>query len=231
MNAIALLKSDHQAVEKLFSQYEKLSDASADQKRNIIDQIIELMSIHAFLEEQYFYPVVKAELEASKHLVLESLEEHGMVKILLSDISNTSPDDERYDAKVKVLMDAVRHHVQEEEDEMFPQVNTALGRKRLEEIGDQLEENRASAPRTPPAGIGYVSKAVETAGPFTDRMRQRARGMVQKVVSAANRRASRATATRGATTKPSRRAPKKTAPKSKAPSKAKTKGSRSSRSR
>jgi hemerythrin-like domain-containing protein len=194
MNAIALLKSDHQAVENLFKQYEKLSHDDIKQKSSVVKQMIELLSIHAFIEEQVFYPMVRAELEPDKDIVLESVEEHGIMKILLSDISNTNPKDERYDAKVKVLMDTVRHHVKEEESEMFPKASSALGRKRLDEVGYQMEEKRVSAPTSPPPGIGYVSKALSSLGPSADRMRQRGRGMMQKVVSAANKRASRSSA-------------------------------------
>ena len=149
MDAIVLLKNDHKTVEKLFKQFEKASDGDNDGKRKLVDQIIEELSVHAFIEEQVFYPVARAAVPETEEHVLESLEEHHIVKWVLEELRNTGPEDERFDAKVSVLMENVRHHVEEEESEWFPQVRKELGRKRLQELGEQLEKTKASAPRTP----------------------------------------------------------------------------------
>jgi hemerythrin-like domain-containing protein len=91
-----------------------------------------------------FYPSVRAEVDDSLDEVLEAVEEHHVVKVLIGELEELSPSDETYKAKATVLMELVRHHIEEEEGEMFPQVRDALGRKRLTEIGAAMEEAKAS---------------------------------------------------------------------------------------
>jgi hemerythrin superfamily protein len=171
MDAITLLKSDHAEVEKLFRAYEKLGDRAYKSKQKMVNSIIKLLSVHAAIEEQVFYPAARAEVEGTGSDVLEAIEEHHIVKWVLSELENLSPDDERYDAKVTVMIENVRHHVEEEERELFPQTRKALGRKRLEQIGEDLETARKFAPvsphprspSTPPGNLiaAPVAKAVD----------------------------------------------------------------------
>ncbi len=149
MDAIVLLKNDHKTVEKLFKQFEKAGDDAYDAKRKLVQQMIEELSVHAYIEEQIFYPDARQEVPETEDHVLESLEEHHIVKWVLSELQDMDPHDERYDAKVTVLTENVRHHVEEEEQEWFPEVRKALGRKRLQEIGDRLDEAKRTAPRDP----------------------------------------------------------------------------------
>jgi len=148
-DAIVLLKNDHKTVEKLFKQYEKLGDAAHKTKRKVVDDIITELSIHAAIEEQHFYPTVREQAPDIADDVLEGLEEHHIVKWTLSELEGLAPDAERFDAKVKVLIESVRHHVEEEETEMFPKVRAALGRKRLTELGDVMEKSKAISPKRP----------------------------------------------------------------------------------
>lgn len=150
MDAITLLKNDHKTVERLFKQFEKAEKAGDDEtKASVVDSIIEELSIHAAIEEQEFYPAVREAVPTVEDDVLEGLEEHHIVKWTLSELDGMDPSDERFDAKVTVLIESVRHHVEEEEGEMFPQVRQALGRKRLGEIGDAMEEAKKTAPTRP----------------------------------------------------------------------------------
>jgi hemerythrin superfamily protein len=149
VDAIVLLKDDHKTVEKLFKQFEKAGDDAKKEKRDLVDRIIEELSVHAFIEEQIFYPVAREAVPETEDHVLESLEEHHIVKWVLQELSDLSPDDERFDAKVTVLMENVRHHVEEEEQDWFPEVRKGLGRKKLQELGAQLEKAKKKAPRTP----------------------------------------------------------------------------------
>jgi hemerythrin superfamily protein len=149
MDGITLLKNDHKAVEKLFKAFEKAGERATQTKAKTVQQIIEELSVHAAIEEQIFYPSVRAEVPDTSDEVLESLEEHHIVKWVLSELDGMSPDDERFQAKVTVLIENVRHHVEEEETELFPTVRKALGRKRLGEIGDAMEEAKKTAPRRP----------------------------------------------------------------------------------
>jgi hemerythrin-like domain-containing protein len=149
VDAITLLKTDHADVEKLFKAYERLGGRALKSKEKTVSSIIEALSIHAAIEERDFYPAVRAEVEASNGAVLEAIEEHHIVKWVLSELEHLAPDAESYDAKVKVLIENVRHHVKEEENELFPAVRKALGRKRLAEIGDALEASKKLAPTSP----------------------------------------------------------------------------------
>jgi hemerythrin superfamily protein len=149
MDAIVLLKDDHKTVEKLFKQFEKAGDDATQTKRQLVDQIIEELSVHAFIEEQIFYPVAREAVPETEDHVLESLEEHHIVKWVLEELRTMDANDERFDAKVTVLMENVRHHVEEEEQEWFPEVRKGIGRKRLQELGEQMEAAKADAPSDP----------------------------------------------------------------------------------
>lgn len=149
MDAIALLKADHRAVEKLFKEFEKLvkKGGSDREKERVVRSIVKELSTHAAIEEKVFYPGIRKADEELGDQVLEAFEEHHLVKVLLSELDNMGPSDERYDAKVTVLTEIVRHHVEEEESEMFPELRKAVGRKALSEMGAELEKAKKRAPR------------------------------------------------------------------------------------
>jgi hemerythrin superfamily protein len=170
MDAITLLRDDHRAVEKLFKQFEKAGPRASKTKANLVNKIIQELAVHAAIEEQVFYPAVR---EADEDMVLESLEEHHIVKWVLSELQGMSPTDERFDAKVTVLIELVRHHVKEEESDLFPEVRQLLTRKELADVGEMLEKAKTIAPTRPhprapdeppgniPAGLvsGVIDKA------------------------------------------------------------------------
>jgi hemerythrin superfamily protein len=149
MDAISFLKADHKTVEALFKEFEQAGDRAVASKRRIVKNIIRELSVHAAIEEQVLYPSVRREVEGIESEVLESLEEHHIVKWVLAELEGMDPRDERFQAKVIVLIENVRHHVNEEETSMFPDVRAALGRKRLGEIGVQLENAKRLAPIRP----------------------------------------------------------------------------------
>jgi hemerythrin superfamily protein len=149
MDAITMLKDDHKTVKELFTRFESAGESAHKSKRQIVDRIIEELSVHSAIEEQVFYPAVRSAVEDATDDVLESLEEHHIVKWTLSELEAMDPRDERFDAKVGVLMETVRHHIDEEEGEMFPKVREAVGRKELQELGQEMEEARQAAPTRP----------------------------------------------------------------------------------
>ncbi len=149
MDAIVMLKDDHKRVERLFKRYEKLGEEDAEEKQAVVAELVEELTTHAYIEETLFYPEARQAVPETEDHVLESVEEHHVVVWLMSELTKLTPDDERYDAKVAVLMENVRHHVEEEEQEWFPQVRKGLGRKRLQELGERMERARADAPRDP----------------------------------------------------------------------------------
>lgn len=115
-DAIALLKADHEAVSQLFAEYEKTR--SAGNKKLLVAEICTALSVHAQIEEEIFYPAIKAAMK-DKLLVPEAVVEHAGVKSLIAQLEGVEPDGEMYDAKVKVLSEYVKHHVKEEQTEMF----------------------------------------------------------------------------------------------------------------
>ncbi|MEU9417915.1 hemerythrin domain-containing protein [Streptomyces sp. NPDC048272] len=149
MDGIVLLKEDHKTVEKLFKQFEKADDNAHAEKRRIADKVIEELTTHTWIEEKIFYPAAREAAPDTKDHVLESIEEHHVVLWMLSELKDLDAADERFDAKMSVLMENVRHHVEEEEKEWFPDVRKAMGRNRLTELGEQMEQAKKKAPGEP----------------------------------------------------------------------------------
>jgi len=144
MDAIALIKADHKTVEALFKQFEQVKEGGDDaRKKSVVDEISRELEAHADIEEEIFYPSVKAKAEEEgQELVDEAVEEHHLVKVTLGELASLPPSDEAFDAKVTVLIENVRHHVEEEEEEMLPQAEELLGADRLAELGQRMAERK-----------------------------------------------------------------------------------------
>jgi hypothetical protein len=132
-DAIALLKADHAAVSLLFADFE--ATRSASKKKALVAEICTALSVHAQIEEEVFYPAVKAALK-DKLLVPEATVEHAGVKDLIAQLEGAEPDGEMYNAKVKVLSEYVKHHVKEEQNEMFPKARAST--LDLKALGEQM---------------------------------------------------------------------------------------------
>ena len=123
-DAITLLTNDHAEVNELFEQYKTLADdagSMSQDKQNLAEEICTMLTVHAMIEEEIFYPAVRDALDDGK-LLDEAEIEHQAAKDLVAQIQDAEPDDALYDARVIVLGEYVNHHVQEEEGELFPQV-------------------------------------------------------------------------------------------------------------
>ena len=138
MNALDLLKKQHEEVSKLFKKYEKLAEDAVDERQELFEQIADRLAAHATIEEKFFYPSIKS--EGTEDIVRESLEEHLSVKRLIADLLDMEPDDEAFDAKMQVLREQIEHHVEEEEDDMFKKVRKECSKEQLEDLGLQMEE-------------------------------------------------------------------------------------------
>jgi hemerythrin superfamily protein len=149
VDAITLLKDDHKTVEKLFKKFEKAGDGAKKTKQKLVEQITAELTKHTYIEETIFYPAARKVVPATEDHVLESVEEHHIVVWLLSELAKLDPSDETYDAKVTVLIENVRHHVEEEEQDWFPEVRKGMGRKVLQELGEQMTAAKADAPTDP----------------------------------------------------------------------------------
>lgn len=150
MNAVELLKADHKVVADLFKKVEatKKSEHPA-----IFAKIKAELDLHTHIEETIFYPKLKA--EGNKELVdivLEGIEEHRQVKMFLKELDGLSGESEKFEPKLKVLIEDVEHHVKEEEGEMFPLVKKQLDAAVIDELGAQMEEEKADFKKSHSAG-------------------------------------------------------------------------------
>lgn len=137
-DATTLLRADHQLVSELFAQYAKAR--SAPKKKQLVAQICAELSVHTQVEEEIFYPAVQRALK-DKALVPEATVEHATLKDLIAQVEGIEPDGEMFDAKIKVLAEYVKHHVDEEQDEMFPQAKkTDLD---MQALGSKLSARKA----------------------------------------------------------------------------------------
>src|SRR5882757_3726939 len=130
-DAIVLLKDEHREIRKTFRAFEKAGDKAFATKGRLVDRIIELLTVHTYIENEVMYPRVRELLPELEDDVLESYEEHHVADVLVMELVGMKPDAERFTAKTTVLIENVRHHIDEEEQEWFPQVRTGLGRKAL----------------------------------------------------------------------------------------------------
>ena len=132
-----MLRADHQLVSTLFEEYEGTN--STAKKTQIVSRICTELSVHAQLEEEIFYPAVKAALN-DKELVPEATVEHATLKDLIAQVEGIEPDGEMFDAKVKVLSEYVKHHVKEEQNEMFPKAKAS--KLDMVELGAQMARRK-----------------------------------------------------------------------------------------
>jgi hemerythrin superfamily protein len=148
-DAIVLLRNDHKAIRKLFREFRSAGPDAEAEKGRIVDQIIEALTVHTYLENECMYPEVRKLAPDLEDDILESFEEHHVADVLVTELAVMKPDNERFDAKATVLIENVEHHIEEEEQEWFPKVREELGRKQLQEMGARLLELKEKAPHSP----------------------------------------------------------------------------------
>lgn len=142
-DATVLLKADHKMVSDLFAEYEAAN--STKEKKQIAEQICDELTVHAQIEEEIFYPAVKQALK-DKELIPEARVEHATLKSLIAQVKGVEPDGEMFDAKIKVMCEYVKHHVKEEQNEIFPKAkSTGLDMMKLgAKLSERKEELRAA---------------------------------------------------------------------------------------
>ena len=161
-DAIVLLKNDHQEIRKVFDQFEKVGENAHSTKGKLVDRMIELLTVHTYIENEVMYPRVRDLLPDVEDDVLESYEEHHVADVLVMELAAMKPDNERFTAKTTVLIENVTHHMDEEEQEWFPKVREGLGRKVLQDLGADMLEAKKKAPRRPaqPSALKKTMDAV-----------------------------------------------------------------------
>ncbi len=147
-DAIVLLKADHKELKSVFKQFQQAGE-NTQKKGDLVAKMIELLTVHTYLENELIYPEVRRQLPDLEDDVLESYEEHHVADVLVMELSSMSADHERFDAKTTVLIENVLHHIEEEEQEWFPEVRKGMNRKQLSELGERMQEMRKTAPRSP----------------------------------------------------------------------------------
>jgi hemerythrin superfamily protein len=146
MKATQLLKKQHREVEALFKQVEGTDDTRS--RRRLMGEIEEKLKLHTSIEEEIFYPAVKeleAKVKKAKEMVMEAFEEHHVVDLVLAELPKVDPAADTFEAKMTVLKELVEHHVEEEEEEMFPMAEKRFGAERSRELAEQMEQRTAAA--------------------------------------------------------------------------------------
>lgn len=174
MDAIQLLTDQHQRTDAAFQRYEALSKDATQERIDLAREIIDDLTRHAGIEEVAFYPMVQDALPDAANDIQEDLEEHQQAKELLARLDGTEPTGDDYDAAMQELIEAVRHHVEEEEQDLFPRVRQALTAEELASLGDTMEKLMSVVPTRPHPSEPSTPPANALTGPLAgalDRLR------------------------------------------------------------
>jgi len=142
-NAIEMLREDHRKVKELFEEFEHTEQSQA--KEQIVKATVQELEVHAALEEEMFYPGAEEQID-EKESIDEAREEHHVVKLLLGELKKMNAENERYDAKYKVLAESVKHHIDEEESVLFPKLE---GKLNAEGLGTEMEARKQQLQQQP----------------------------------------------------------------------------------
>lgn len=143
-DATQLLKKDHQNVKKLLNSLTETTTRALKKRQELVEQIAEEIRIHARIEEEIFYPAYHeaAQAHEDEKLFFEATEEHALVDVVLPKLEAEDPASDEFSAKAKVLKDLIEHHAEEEETEMFPRAQRLLGKERLVELGQEMQQRK-----------------------------------------------------------------------------------------
>lgn len=139
-DALQLLRTDHNGVKELFKQFEQAEDSKT--KGEIVQKTIMELEVHSQIEEEIFYPALRRQEDTDEAMLDEADEEHHVVALLIEELRDMRPGSGRYDAKFKVLSENVKHHIDEEESELFPRA-AEKGQERLQLLGARMEKRKA----------------------------------------------------------------------------------------
>jgi hemerythrin-like domain-containing protein len=143
MDALKLLKEDHEKVKKLLSDIESTTERAVKTRTSELARLKQELTIHEAIEEEIFYPALKDHAK-TREIALEAYEEHGVVDMIMSEIEQTPVEDETWMAKFTVMKENLEHHIEEEEGEMFKQARQVFDKETLEELGEQMQARKQS---------------------------------------------------------------------------------------
>ena len=141
MDALSLLKEDHQKVKKMLGELDSTTERGVKTREELFTKLKGELQIHEAIEEEIFYPALR-EHPKTKETVLEAYEEHNVVDMVMSQIEGVAYDDERWGAKMTVMKENLEHHIEEEETEMFKQARQVFEREELDELGSRMESRK-----------------------------------------------------------------------------------------
>lgn len=180
-DAIDMLTREHREVENLFRRFEAANDT--EERTAIAHQVVHDLAVHGEIEELRFYPRLRQALEDGDRLAGEAVEEHVAIKETLNTVDSMTATDEGFDDRMRELIAEVRHHVQEEEGELFPRLRQALGPEDLRDLGERMDRVRALVPTRPHPKAPTSPAAKAVAGPpvaLIDRVRDAIRGALDQ---------------------------------------------------
>lgn len=169
------LIADHRRVQKLFDDFEALTPRALKGMADVRDRIVAELSVHAAIEERVLYPVAIDLVPDLEEQVLEGMQEHAVAEQLLAQVAHMATDDRWFRPKMAVLIESVRHHIEEEEDELLPKVDAALDEDEKVDLAEALADARSSAPEVPPPGA--------QARALLEQVTDRAQELVHRVTS------------------------------------------------
>jgi hemerythrin-like domain-containing protein len=144
MDALALIKDDHEKMRKLLEELESTTERGVKTREELFSTIKGELTIHEIIEEEIFYPALREHPKA-KDIVLEAYEEHHVVDTVMAELEGLPVDDEKWGAKAKVMKENVEHHMEEEEGEMFTKARSIFDREELEELGERMQTRKTEA--------------------------------------------------------------------------------------
>jgi hemerythrin-like domain-containing protein len=146
VDAISLLKRDHDKVKALLRELEPTTERAVKTRQELFDRVKSELTVHEIIEEEIFYPTLKQHPKA-RDIVLEGYEEHGVVDTLMGELTGLPVEDETWGPKAKVMIENIEHHIEEEEGEMFDKARQVFDREELEQLGTAMEERKVEAMR------------------------------------------------------------------------------------
>jgi hemerythrin superfamily protein len=151
MNAITLLENDHRTVERLLDELEPTTERAVKTRQELFARLKTELTVHEIIEEEIFYPTLKQHPRA-KEIVLEGYEEHDVVDTLMGELAHLDVEDETWGPKCRVMIENIRHHIEEEEGDMFQKARQVFDRAELEDLGQAMDSRKTEAMRTVGAG-------------------------------------------------------------------------------
>ncbi len=148
-DALDLIQGDHDDFRDMLNRYEEIEVDDHDAKKQLIEELIGRVVVHSAMEEEAFYPFVMEQVPETEDDIREEIEEHHVVEMIMAELKAMDPDDDQFDAKVEVFAENLLHHLEEEEDTLFPMLREELDETTLEGLRGNLERAKDGAPTEP----------------------------------------------------------------------------------